>query len=750
MPNVNQISGANYPLTAADGGGGGVAWTNVSNALLEDGSLSTSGLIGPGGGGGIPNQLKLTNFAFNLPSNAVIDGIKLETKVDGGAGNTDIGYINLVYNGGATTPANTPNIGQNWFGGLRYLTYGSSSSLWGRTWTAAEINHANFGAAIAAQLNTGTGTVSVDTVRITVYWHYSVDVSAADVPKRYLYKMSDPDSNYLGVLPNVLSEFSFPQDINSAGSSINIEVGISPDTAALDTDYLVTESGDKIITESGEYLRLERKPDALAVGTNTDPFILIRNGNKVAVYEYSYYYPNGKLMFTGQINRIEAAFGGDGDDKMKMTVISDGQDLDNLVARGAPFTYTADVSQTSQNTYVTVSQESKGSSWNRYGQTWATGVGITNIGAITLLLQGAANVTVTVQDGLNGTVLGSVTQAVDTAGAITAIQFAMANLITSTAATSYFLAVSVDGGQSINVYCSSANPYANGQMYLSSYGGGGGGGYSVVSGYDLYFVTATGLATTTATYTSKDPSTEMLKPIIDDYRLRGGLINYASGTVDATALSITYTFNTNTILEALKAIASLAPNGFYWWVDLGTNTLYFKNASTTADITLVRGKHLKDINLVMSIENVKNQMLFSGGPTAGVNLYKQYQDQTSISRYGIRLERKSDNRVTIANTADAIGSSFVSENKNETYETTVTVMDRTMDITTLTPGKIIGLRGFGTFMDSITMQIVRREYHPEYVVLTLGVLPVRMNDEVEQTTRGLIAEQTVANPTTPS
>lgn len=745
-------SGPQTTGTAADNGGGGVAWSNVNNAKVEDGAVATCGLVGPGGGGGTPNQLKLTNFSFGVPSNAIIDGIKLEAKVQttGGVNANDDDRVNLVYDGGTTAVANTPNDGQFWpTGALTWLTYGGATSLWGRTWTPAEINHANFGAALAAYPASGTATLNIDSVRVTVYWHYSVDVAAADVPKRYLYKVFN-DGVYLGNLPKVESKFGFALDINSAGSGINIVCGVSADTSALQGDRLVTELGEPITTEAGEYIYTDGQPPIISAGNSVDPTI-IQNGNRVEVWEYSYYYPNGKLMFRGQVNRIEAGFGASADNKIKLVVISDGLDLDNYIARGAPFAYTADVTQTSQNGFVTVSQDAIGAGWQRYGQTWVVGAGVTKLGAETLLLNGVADVTVTAYDnpGLSN-VLGSITQSVNTGGLAVAVQFGLASLIDVAPGGTYFFTVSVAAGQSINLYYSNANPYANGMMYSSTFGGGGGGSYSAISGSDLYFIASAGLPTTTATYTSKDPTTGMFKPIIDDYRLRGGLLNYSSSSVDATGLSLTNTFNTETIFDAMRKVLSLCPNGFYFYVDLGSDIIYFKQTLTTPTHKLIKGRHLNKVNLIMSIENVKNDLLFSGAETAGVNLYSEYEDQTSQSNYGKRLERKSDNRVSVQATADAIGESFIDENANEYYETTVTVLDTTLDTTLLKPGQTVGLRGFGSFVDSQIMQIVRLEYTPELVNLTLGNMPKRFSNEFEKTIRGLLAEQTAANPSAPS
>jgi hypothetical protein len=737
-------TGPRYPTTTTttNGSGGNGNWANPANQYASDGAVASAGYLLDVTNTFSVSTVPLTSggFGFAIPTGAIIDGIKLEVNR---TLQTNLSEETVyLRKAGATTGTNKAFAGV----GASPIVYGGPTDLWGASWTPADINNANFGASLTFNASHGPADFNcqIDYVRITVYWH----TAPAEVPKRYLYKTYDnATGTYLGNLPNVISEFTFPQDINTAGAQLVVECGVTIDTSSQATDVYTDAAGNPYTDEAAsQNYTTEGVAPPVATGLS-GLAVPIKNGNRVVVWEYSYYYPNGIAMFSGQINNWAAT------ETVKLLLLSDGLDLDNLTARGAPFTYTSDQSQTLQNSSESVNASGgKGGFYNKSGQSFKTGAAVTNIGAITLMLNGSANVTVRVYDTpLLGTLKGSTSQSVSVAGP-TAIQFAFATPIVVTANTNYFISVEVDDGQSILIYYQSTDVYANGAHYQASFAGSGGGSFGSGGGItgDLYFVTGTSAGSTTGTYTSQDPSTGMLKPIIDDYKARGGLINYATGTVDATGLSLTYTFNTNTVFEALKACLSMAPNGFYYYIDIGTNTLYFKTASIAADITLVKGKHIGDFELGASIENIKNLELFSGGATAGVNLYKQYQDQTSIDAYGVRLNRRSDNRVTVTATADAMGTSDIAQQKDEQYHTTLTVYDRTMDITTLTPGKIIGFAGYGTFIDSLLLQIVRREYHPLYVKLTLGMLPKRLGPEIESITRGLLAAQTVANPTAPS
>jgi hypothetical protein len=145
--------------------------------------------------------------------------------------------------------------------------------------------------------------------------------------------------------------------------------------------------------------------------------------------------------------------------------------------------------------------------------------------------------------------------------------------------------------------------------------------------------------------------------------------------------------------------------------------------------------------------------LLTGGDTGGgVNLYRDYIDAESGAFYGIRSLPKTDNRVTSTTTADAIGDTFIAESASEQQSTSLTVLDEHIDITLLTPGKTIGFKNFGNFIDDLVLQIVRREgnYNDGFATLTLGILPVRMNDQIEKINRQLLNEQTIDNPSAPS
>lgn len=727
----------NFQTTRTAGNGANVGPGYPPNASWSD----PDGVTGVGDpasigffeGGQNGDNLQIDQFGFELPDFAVIDGISISIT---GSNTGCYGEVNF---GNSFEDMDTLN-----------KTYGSSTELWDEVWTPAMLNDASNALSVSANdVSGGDGSAEISLVEMTVYWHIDLETAPADVPTRVDYKMFSREGRYLGLLPNVSSPFGFSQDKDSAGSTIEVTCGYKAENTVT-TEPLLTDDDDEILTDDDLPILAESTDIVLAEGASTNDAIF-KNSNRLQVWVYNYWHPNGKLMFSGQVNKVGFQYGG-GNSSVKLLVISDGVDLNNFIARGFPFSYTTDVTQSSQNGYVTVTQDSKGAGWNRYGQTWLTGGAVTNVGAITLKLLGTANVTLSLYDGLpgfGGNLLGSVTKAVAN-GAAADVQFEFPQLITVSPSTEYFMAVSVNNGKSVRVYRhSTSSTYPNGTMYNSSYSGGSGGGLYYATTGDFYFITKSGVPTTTTTYTADDPTTEMMSGILADYNARGGLITQRD--FEATGLSITYTFIMATIYDALRKVIELSPTGFYSYIDLGTAEMDILQQTDTADFTVVRGKDVNQLDIVLSIENVKNYLLFTGGETApNVNLYRDYQDSESASFYGLRTVARTDNRVTTSATADAIGNTFVEEESDETQETSITIPVTAMDTTLLVPGKNIGFRNFGSFIDSMVLQIVRREFNTKAVTLTLGRLPVRMNDQIQRINRGLLNEQTVNNPSSPS
>jgi hypothetical protein len=412
-----------------------------------------------------------------------------------------------------------------------------------------------------------------------------------------------------------------------------------------------------------------------------------------------------------------------------------------------------------------------GTTWGYYmaGQTFQTGSGQTNIAAIDLKLGGAGDtgLTHTVLVSLHSsaseaTILGQASRVITGDGSAHVYKFVFPSPIEISASTTYFFSVRIggsSGGSAILAYKAS-NVYANGVNY-DRYNTGGKGGTvrdwttppnsSVgMSTGDLYFVTYNSGGETTAVFTDADPTADMIKTAMDNYISSGGNITYDDADIEATGEAVDYTFIGATVFAGIQKALQMCPAGYYWTVDPGTNKLSVKNMSDTADIVITKGKDINVLELSASIENVKNDIPFSGGLVSGSNLYKRYTNQESINEWGRGYDPQSDNRVTIADTMDQLGTTRLAIEKDEQYQTSVTLLDAKTDITLCKPGMTIGFAGFGPTVDALVLMIVSLEYTPDTAKLGLGSLPPRTVVTLDQINRELDALQTVDNPDAPS
>jgi hypothetical protein len=163
---VAQTAGPNLPGTGASVVGvGTVAWTNPGNVTANDNVIASANLSS----GAITRYLQGTNYGFSIPATSVINGISLTIMRRGSSTSNGISdsTVRLV-KAGAVTGSNLASA-VVWPSSNTAQTYGGTTNLWGTTWTAADINATNFGAALSATA-AGNRTANVDYFQITVYY----------------------------------------------------------------------------------------------------------------------------------------------------------------------------------------------------------------------------------------------------------------------------------------------------------------------------------------------------------------------------------------------------------------------------------------------------------------------------------------------------------------------------------------------------------------------------------------------------
>ncbi len=116
-----------------------VPWNNPSNAVGNTPSTYTEADTDKRD---TTDQLRLTNYGFNIPAGATINGITATLVTTGSSNPYGGAGIQLTKNG-TTAVGTSPLASGGWSSGS--LVIGNSTNLWGTTWTAADINSANFG-----------------------------------------------------------------------------------------------------------------------------------------------------------------------------------------------------------------------------------------------------------------------------------------------------------------------------------------------------------------------------------------------------------------------------------------------------------------------------------------------------------------------------------------------------------------------------------------------------------------------------
>lgn len=162
----------------SDNSVGSIAFLNPGNAVSSNNSYATAAATASLFAANT-NYLKVTGFSMGIPVNASICGIEVEVERSA----TNVGLFTSVQDNSVRLVKNNVISGNNnrqnsdWNTSDEIITYGSSGDLWNESWTAADINSANFGVVFSATINgllSLLPTVRVDRVRIRV--HYQIIV----------------------------------------------------------------------------------------------------------------------------------------------------------------------------------------------------------------------------------------------------------------------------------------------------------------------------------------------------------------------------------------------------------------------------------------------------------------------------------------------------------------------------------------------------------------------------------------------
>lgn len=226
-----------------------------------------------------------------------------------------------------------------------------------------------------------------------------------------------------------------------------------------------------------------------------------------------------------------------------------------------------------------------------------------------------------------------------------------------------------------------------------------------------------------------------------------------------SGVNITYMFEQKTYREILDTLLSYAPLGWYYYID-ENDKVYFQSKSTynlhTFDIT----KHITSFNISRNLEKTKNVILLWNGNLGSGNLgfeeiYKNYEDTDSISKYGRRVLPVVDYGIYTEDTADEIGERLLAKNKDIEVKIQIEVADnnfdpvRGYDIESIQPGHTCTIRGFDKYSEYFQEEMVIEKvvYTKEKAVLTITVPFIKevitqkgINKSVQDITRSSMPE----------
>jgi hypothetical protein len=177
-----------YPSTGTSvtAGGGTIAWIAPGDIAADDNVEAQVDLAA----GEISEYLQGTDFGFAIPTGATITGIEVTIgrSSSGSSGNPIEDHSVMLVKGGSLAGDNNAALGIKWPANHNEAArvYSPTDPLWGTTWTAEEINAADFGAAISV-INPDTAARSgfVDYINISISFLTPTSLAVTPVVDTY-------------------------------------------------------------------------------------------------------------------------------------------------------------------------------------------------------------------------------------------------------------------------------------------------------------------------------------------------------------------------------------------------------------------------------------------------------------------------------------------------------------------------------------------------------------------------------------
>ncbi|HEV8000288.1 MAG TPA: DUF1559 domain-containing protein [Planctomycetaceae bacterium] len=213
-----------------------VSWHNPTNTI---GNTPTTFAEADTDKHDTTDQLRLTNFGFNVPAGATISGITATLVTTGS--NDPIGGagIQLTKNG-TTTVGSAPAATSGWSSGT--VVIGGASSLWGTTWTPADINSGGFGLLVQPTALSSGEVFRIYTAKIVV----SYSTTTTQPPSSLSFTATVNDDQIVEGNQTYSVNLSHPTTTDPGGAALGTS---SVTTTLIDNDIAFSIAGGTSVNE---------------------------------------------------------------------------------------------------------------------------------------------------------------------------------------------------------------------------------------------------------------------------------------------------------------------------------------------------------------------------------------------------------------------------------------------------------------------------------------------------------------------
>lgn len=777
-----------FPATASQIASGFYQWNTLDNIKADDGAFATGAYVGATTHSWRKIQLLIANATAGTDKGTPTTGVDYTTP-------DTFGNASDLW-GNTLTPAivNSPDFGvavevgrADTGASVSYIIYATgfnpnlpSSAV--ITGIEVLIDYGGFAG------GGGTTGMQIDYIAMRIHytWNpvvlgggtssgaiYIENPEPVETKKLFRHRVYEPGGNFIGEWNDTQEEPTFTREINNPLSSMDVKFARNDLTRINTVDELTTEDDELLVTEDDQTLlidlaagvglgegtdldlNLDYKLTAYygtfePLATENDEPIVTEDDELIAVQEG---YPEGRDIFTGFVARWDADWGESED--LAAYILSHSDELNNIMLETADTVELSNNSLDSGSTYLGTYGGSKttyGSTYIRQSMTPASTYKLARLRLRAIASSGIdAVLRARLYSGTypSGTLIdtGEVTILAATGGyANYDIGFSTTPILTNGQPYYFLLDSLTSGTYDSPIYLKTGPAYAAGDAYSGQIQGNGSVLDTAIT--DLYFSTYKAGGQTTVPFLSQ-PVESILKQVIDFARSRGARINYTPESIEPTGQIVSYTFNTNTIREALDKILELAPADWWYRYDFGTNTFYLQPRPTTEQRVFTLGKDIIRFKLSRSMENLVNDVYLSGGGTPA--LFKRVTDITSISDWRRGLKKISDNRVTVDATAIELAQHAIDREGNPIYSAQGRIGNTDYAIEDVMIGELGGFGGFGTFVDELGLQLVRIKYTPpDYLDIEFEALLPKVAKRIEDIRRNLDELEQSRNPAAPS